>query len=85
MEPNYDTTIEKAVAWVSEIVIVFIYGAIRARSHCRFVPPLIHFIPDSLKYSVPLLLKRQCDPTPGAIAGLMGSVIISMQVMLSCH
>jgi hypothetical protein len=23
-------------------------GAIRARSHCRFVPPLIHFAPDSL-------------------------------------
>jgi hypothetical protein len=34
------------VAWMSEIVIVFIYGA---------------------------------------IAGLMGSVIISMQVMRSCH
>jgi hypothetical protein len=23
-------------------------GATRARSHCRFVPPLIYFIPDSL-------------------------------------
>ena len=35
----------------------------RARSHCRFVLPLIHFIPDSLRYSVPLFLKRQCDRT----------------------
>jgi hypothetical protein len=33
----------------------------RARSHCRFVLPLIHFIPGSLRGSVPLLLKRQCD------------------------
>jgi hypothetical protein len=23
-------------------------GAVRTRSHCRFAPPLIHFIPDSL-------------------------------------
>ena len=35
----------------------------RAQSHFRFVPPLIHFIPDSLIYSVPLFLKRQCDRT----------------------
>jgi sucrose-6-phosphate hydrolase SacC (GH32 family) len=27
-------------------------GVPRARSHCRFVPPLIHFIKDSLTYSV---------------------------------
>jgi hypothetical protein len=33
----------------------------RARSHCRFVLPLIHFIPESLTYSVPLFLKRLCD------------------------
>jgi uroporphyrinogen-III synthase len=33
----------------------------RARSHCRFVLPLIHFIPDSLTHSVPLFMKRQCD------------------------
>jgi hypothetical protein len=38
----------------------------RARSHCRFVPPFIHFIPNSLSYSVPLYLKRQCDRTLGA-------------------
>jgi hypothetical protein len=37
----------------------------RARSHCRFAPPLIHFIPESLTYSVPLFLKRQCDRTLG--------------------
>ena len=36
-----------------------------ARSHCRFVPPRIHFIPDSLAYLVPLFLKRQCDRTLG--------------------
>jgi hypothetical protein len=35
----------------------------RARSHCRFAPPLSHFIPYSLPYSVPLFLKRQCDRT----------------------
>jgi hypothetical protein len=36
----------------------------RARPHCHSVPPLIHFMPDSLTYSVPLFLKRQCDRTP---------------------
>jgi hypothetical protein len=41
-------------------------GAARARSHCRVAPPLIHFIPDSLTYSVPLSLKRQSDRTLGA-------------------
>ena len=29
-----------------------ILGVERARSHCRFVLPLIHLIPDSLTYSV---------------------------------
>jgi hypothetical protein len=37
----------------------------RARLHYRFVPPLIHCTPDSLIYSVPLFLKRQCDRTLG--------------------
>ena len=41
-------------------------GADRARSHCRFAPPLIHFIPDSLTYSVPLFLKQQYDRIVGA-------------------
>ena len=40
-------------------------GHARARSHCRFTPPPIHFIPDSLTYSVPLFLNRQCDRTLG--------------------
>jgi hypothetical protein len=40
-------------------------GAPRARSHCCFVLSPIHFIPDSLTYSVPLFLKRQCDRTLG--------------------
>jgi hypothetical protein len=41
-------------------------GAPRARSHCRFVLPLIHVTPDSLTYPVPLFLKRRCDRTLGA-------------------
>jgi hypothetical protein len=32
-------------------------GLLGAWLHRRFVPPLIRFIPDSLTYSVPLLLK----------------------------
>jgi hypothetical protein len=40
---------------------------IRARSHCRFVRPPIHFIPDSLTYSVPLFLRRQGDRTLGQL------------------
>jgi hypothetical protein len=32
----------------------------------HFVLPFIRFIPDSLTYSVPLLLKRQCDWTLGS-------------------
>jgi hypothetical protein len=41
-------------------------GAARARSHRRFVIPLIQLMPESLTYSVPLFLKRQCDRTLGA-------------------
>ena len=32
--------------------------AARARSHCRFVLPLVHFIPASLTNLVPLCLER---------------------------
>jgi hypothetical protein len=46
-------------------------GAARARSHCRFVLPFVHLIPDSRTYSVPLVLERQCDRTPGG-AGVRG-------------
>jgi hypothetical protein len=42
-----------------------IQGDDRARSHCRFLLPPIHFILDSLTYAVPLFLKRQCDRTLG--------------------
>jgi hypothetical protein len=35
----------------------------RVRSHCRFVPPLLLFIPDSLRDSAPLFLKQPCDRT----------------------
>jgi hypothetical protein len=37
----------------------------RARSHCHVVLPLIHVMPDSLTYSIPLHLKRPCDRTLG--------------------
>jgi hypothetical protein len=42
-------------------------GEDRARSHCRFVPPLTHLTPNSLThtYSVPLFLNRQRDRTLG--------------------
>ena len=40
-------------------------GGARARSHCRSVPPLIHFMPDSLTYSVPLCMKGRCARIPG--------------------
>ena len=43
-------------------------GWLRARSHCYFELPLIHFMPDSLRLSVPLFLKRQCDQTLGRLA-----------------
>jgi hypothetical protein len=36
-----------------------------ARSHCRFVPALVRFTPESLTHPVPLRLKRQCGRTPG--------------------
>ena len=42
-------------------------GDPRARSHCRFAPPLIRFIPYSLRESVPLFLKRQYDQTLGRL------------------
>ena len=35
----------------------------RVRSQCRFVPPVIHFMPDSLRDSVPCFLKQECDRT----------------------
>ena len=40
-------------------------GEARTRSHRRFVPPFIHFTPDSRTYSVPPFLKQQCDRTLG--------------------
>jgi hypothetical protein len=47
-------------------------GEIRAWSHYRFAPPLTHFIPDFLTYSVPLFLKRQCDRTLGEMKKVTG-------------
>jgi hypothetical protein len=47
------------------LVIELCEGGDRARSHCRSVLPLIHCIPDSLTYSVPLFMKRRCDRTLG--------------------
>jgi hypothetical protein len=40
----------------------------RVRSHCRFILPLIHFIPDSLAYSVLLFLTRRSDRTRSPLA-----------------
>jgi hypothetical protein len=42
-------------------------GAVGARSHRRFVLPLIHFISDLLTHSVPLFLNRQCDRIVGEV------------------
>ena len=35
--------------------------ALGSVAHCRFARPLVHFIPESLMYSAPLFLRRQCD------------------------
>jgi hypothetical protein len=51
----------------------------RAQSHCRFVPPLIHFIPDSLTYSVPCFLKRQCDRNPLPGLRLRGAALLRLR------
>ena len=40
-------------------------GRRRARAHCRFAPPFILSVPDSLTYLVHVSLKRQCDRTLG--------------------
>ena len=56
-------------------------GDTRARSHCRFAPPLIHFTPEVLTYSVPLFLKRQCDRTLGEGAG-GGSLSVGQRQLL---
>ena len=53
-----------------------LYGVVapeaRARSHYRFVLPLIHFTPESLMYLVSPFLKRQCDRTLGRAARTRG-------------
>ena len=50
-----------AHAFTSRVPVVHTYG--RFQSRCRFAPPLIHATPGSLRESVPLFLKRQCDRT----------------------
>jgi arylsulfatase A-like enzyme len=66
MVGKYMDTVKAAGVWNQTVLIITSdHGDIRARSHCRFVLPLIHFIPDSLTYSVALFLKRQCDRTLG--------------------
>ena len=54
-------------------------GEPRARARCCFVTPLIHFIPELLAYSVRLLLKRQCDRTPGEL-GLAAAAAALLEV-----
>jgi hypothetical protein len=58
------------VAGADEACLYSIYANLAAawlgaRSHCRFVPPRVHFILDLLTYSVALFLKRRCDRTLG--------------------
>jgi hypothetical protein len=47
-------------------------GGARARPRCRFAPPLVHFPPYSLTYSVPRFLKWQYDRTLGGAAAAGG-------------
>jgi hypothetical protein len=47
---------ERGLSGVRRLRVLSGYG--RFRSHCRFVLPFIHFIPDSLTYSAPLFLER---------------------------
>ena len=64
------------------------HGEYRARLHCRFVLPLIQFIPYLLTYSVPLFLKRQCDRTLAIgrrarpACACVGSVGVSVRLRL---
>ena len=51
-----------------------IQGGLRVRLHCRFVLPLINCTPESLTYSVPLFLKRQCDRTLGGLRAVVAQV-----------
>ena len=62
-------------AWADPAGLLLPALAERARTGVRvglgrFALPLIHFIPDSQRESVPLFLKRQCDRTQGALPGL---------------
>jgi hypothetical protein len=49
-------------------------GDLRARSHCRFVPPLNHFMQDSLTYALPLFLKRRCGRTLGDLPDTLAAL-----------
>jgi hypothetical protein len=64
---------------------LFCLGELRARSHCRFAPPLIHFITYSRMYSVPLLLKRQCDRAPGELRRWPFMAALARQLLLLHH
>ena len=59
------------------ITLLSDYSDYRARLHCRFALLLIHFIPYSLKYSVPLFRYdtaiRQCDRTLGDYLAWLGA------------
>ena len=61
-------------------------GEVRARTHCRFVLPLIHFIPKSLTYSVPLFeATMRPDRTPGEVPGLAVGAERRGQVLRELH
>ena len=50
----------------------------------RCVPPLICFIPDSLRYSVPLFLRRYCDRNPRWMLGVGGLPPLLVLACLCC-
>ena len=68
--PTLLTRAPRAALGVTAAALLVGVGGSRARSHRRFAPPLIRFIPDPLTYSAPLFLKRQCDRTPGGMRAL---------------
>jgi hypothetical protein len=69
LAPLDERELSPQVQWAT--FLYDMHGKFRARLHCRFVLPLIHFIPYSLTYSVinmvPLFLNRQCERTPGEL------------------
>jgi hypothetical protein len=47
-----------SVIGLERVKLEALCGAARARLPCRFAPPLIHFTPEPLAYSVPLSISE---------------------------